>query len=174
MVSFHIFIDLFPSSSRLLLFLFLLLLLDNAIHCGAGPGLRNECIEFMESRNHEPFPVGIAYLTRGYALPSDYVLHCVGPAARYPGDEQPEELKACYLSCLDTASNSGIRSIAFCCISTGVFGYPQESACQLALQTVLEWAQNHPNQMDSIVFNVFTERDWLLYNHYGRLILPQI
>lgn len=128
----------------------------------------------MESRNYEPFPVGIAFLTQGYALPSKYVLHCVGPAAEYQGQEQPEELKSCYISCLDTAKNSGIRSIAFCCISTGIFGYPQEAACQLALQTVYEWIQNNPNQLDCIVFNVFTEKDWLIYNHYGSIILPQI
>lgn len=127
----------------------------------------------MESRNHEPFPVGVAHLTRAYALPCKYVLHCVGPAAEYEGHEQPEELKSCYISCLNTAMNAGLRSIAFCCISTGIFGYNPASACQLALQTVYEWIQNNPNQMDTIVFDVFTDNDWNLYNHYGRIILPQ-
>jgi O-acetyl-ADP-ribose deacetylase (regulator of RNase III) len=144
--------------------------LDNAIHCAAGPGLRNECLDFMNSRAGEPFPVGIAYLTIGYALPSKYVLHCVGPAAQYRGHEQPEELRACYHSCLSTSQSHGdIHSIAFCCISTGVFGYPAPEACEVAFKSVMEWLENNAetNKIEHIVFNVFTERDWEIYQSLG-------
>lgn len=149
-------------------------MLDNAIHCAAGPGLRNECLEMMSARGNEPYPVGVAYLSKAYALPSRYVLHCVGPAARYPGHEQPLELRACYESCLDSAQAAGdIHSIAFCCISTGVFGYPNEAACEVALRCVIEWLDNHPigNRIEHIVFNVFLEKDWEIYHRLGAQIL---
>lgn len=143
---------------------------DNAIHCAAGPGLRNECLDFMHARDQEPFPVGVAYLTAGYALPSRYVLHCVGPAAQYPGHEQPEELKSCYHSCLSTSqSHRDIHSVAFCCISTGVFGYPAEAACEVALQSVMEWLESNKetNRIEHIIFNVFTKRDLEIYQSFG-------
>lgn len=145
-------------------------LVDNAIHCAAGPGLRNHCLDFMNSRDREPFPVGVAYLTPGYALPSRYVLHCVGPAAQYRGHEQPEELRSCYHSCLSTSQSHGdIHSIAFCCISTGVFGYPALPACEMAFKSVMEWLENQAGscRIDHIIFNVFTLRDWEIYQSVG-------
>jgi O-acetyl-ADP-ribose deacetylase (regulator of RNase III) len=145
--------------------------LDNAIHCAAGPALRNECRHFMESRGNEVFPVGIAVLTRAYSLPSDFVLHCVGPCASYPNQEQPEELSSCYRSCLDLARENNLTSVAFCCISTGLFGYPAKPATLVALTTVKEWLEiNSGYPMERVVFNVFTEKDLLLYQELGPIV----
>jgi len=132
-----------------------------------------ECRNFMKSRQFAPFPTGEVLITDGYALPSKKVIHTVGPIARFPGDEQSMELRKCYITSLDAAAHQGIRSIAFCCISTGVFGYPQEGAARVALESVREWLSSSPlnnDRMDYIVFNVFTQKDWEIYTSYG----PQI
>jgi O-acetyl-ADP-ribose deacetylase (regulator of RNase III) len=114
------------------------LCIDNAIHCASGPELRMVCREYMSRRGAE-FGVGEALLTPAFCLPCDAVVHTVGPCASYEGQEQPMELAQCYRSCLNEVSREGISSIAFCCISTGVFGYPAVPAALVAMETVKEW-----------------------------------
>jgi O-acetyl-ADP-ribose deacetylase (regulator of RNase III) len=136
----------------------------------AAPHLANK-LESDVDWHGGAFPVGRALLTPGYALPAEHVLHCVGPCASYHGQEQPKELARCYTSCLETACAAGITSVAFCCISTGVFGYPAEPAARVALSTVKNWiACNTNNSMKTIVFNVFTDNDFEIYSRIG----PQI
>jgi len=138
--------------------------IDNVIHAFAGPKLRQECRQLMKAQNLLE-PTGVAKITKAYCLPSKFVLHTVGPIARYKRDEQPELLSSSYKSCLELAKKNNARSIAFCCISTGVFGYPQEPAAKVALSTVKEWLQTDSNLdfVDRIIFNVFTPRDHDIY-----------
>ena len=136
--------------------------IDNAIHTFAGVQLRAECARIMEAQGHEE-PTGAAKITPAYNLPSKHVIHTVGPIANgHPADLHREQLALCYKSCLDLAAKSGLCSIAFCCISTGVFGFPQEEAAQIAVQTVREWLDDHDSDM-TVVFNVFGADDERLY-----------
>jgi len=146
--------------------------IDNVIQCRAGVGLRQECREMMDKQK-ELEPTGKAKLTKGYCLPSSYVIHTVGPIVEptlfgrgIPTDEQQEELKSCYVECLELCKNEGIRSIAFCCISTGVFGYPQEEAAVIAFQSVYDWLNEGDNgeSMDLVLFNVYKDEDLEIYN----------
>eukprot|EP01118_Nematostelium_gracile_P011479 TRINITY_DN4077_c0_g1_i1.p1 TRINITY_DN4077_c0_g1~~TRINITY_DN4077_c0_g1_i1.p1 ORF type:complete len:251 (-),score=61.45 TRINITY_DN4077_c0_g1_i1:152-904(-) len=105
------------------------LCIDNVIHSFAGPRLRQECRQMMKDQPLEP--TGKAKMTKAYCLPSKFVLHTVGPIISRGGPEQPELLGSCYKECLELCKKEGIKSIAFCCISTGVFGYPQEPAAKL-------------------------------------------
>ena len=139
--------------------------IDNAIHAMAGPRLRNDCHRIMELQGH-PEPTGFAKITRGYHLPAKFVLHTVGPIHR--GDDQLAEesrlLSNAYTTCLDLADRlGGIRSLAFCCISTGVFGFPAELACPIAVNTVRQWLDSHQHHFETIIFNVFSSRDERLY-----------
>lgn len=141
--------------------------IDNAIHSAAGPRLRDDCHAILQ-RQGRPEGTGWAKLTRAYNLPARYILHTVGPtvvngeARVLPEHEQ--RLSDCYHSCLELAKRvSVIRSIAFCCISTGVFGFPQELAARIALRTVGQWLSGNPNSLDLIVFNVFREEDFEIY-----------
>lgn len=141
--------------------------IDNRIHAVAGPRLRADCQRIIDLQGHAE-PTGAAKLTRGYHLPSRYVLHTVGPivSAResLATRKQSAELAACYRACLDAAAEvPSIRSIALCCVSTGVFGFPREQAAQIALKTVREWLTEHPQRLDRIVFNVFTDQDESIY-----------
>lgn len=115
-------------------------------------------------------PIGCCKVTRRYHLPARYVLHTVGPAivrGTKPTPKEKEQLSSCYESCLDAALEIGnVRSIAFCCICTGVFGFPQEEACKIAFNTVQEWmgrAKKRRISYPKVVFNVFTEKDEALY-----------
>jgi len=139
--------------------------IDNAIHSGAGVLLRDDCYKIMQLQNM-PEPTGNAKITRGYNLPAKYVLHTVGPIIENKvTPDQEKELENCYTSCLEMCKNMGdIESIAFCCISTGVFGYPQKEASEVAYRTVLNWLKNNPGVLKNIVFNVFTQRDLELYS----------
>lgn len=141
--------------------------IDNAIHAVAGPRLREDCDRIM-ARQGAPEKTGHAKITRGYMLPARFVLHTVGPiyrdASPTPSTAYREALADCYRACLDLAAQvKSIRSLAFCCISTGVFGFPQEPAAAIALQTVGEWLEAHPERFDRVVFNVFSARDLRLY-----------
>ena len=110
--------------------------IDNVIHSAAGIQLRNECAEIMEAQGHEE-PTGKAKITKGYNLPAKHVIHTVGPIVGMEVTEkQKEQLKSCYLSCLKLAEKSGLKSIAFCCISTGEFHFPNKLAAQIAVETV--------------------------------------
>ena len=136
--------------------------IDNAIHTYAGVQLRAECARIMEEQGYEE-PTGQAKITGAYNLPSKRVIHTVGPIANgRPTDLHREQLASCYTSCLDLAASEGLRSIAFCCISTGVFGFPQEEAAEIAVRTVREWLDRSESDIIA-VFNVFGEKDELLY-----------
>ena len=141
--------------------------IDNAIHSAAGLQLRDECHQLMERQGH-PEPTGRAKLTKGYNLPARYVLHTVGPIIQSRVTRQDRELLAsCYRSCLELAAERGLRSVAFCCISTGEFHFPNELAAQIAIQTVREWQQKNPDKI-KVIFNVFKDNDYEIYNRLLR------
>ncbi|MBR1724439.1 MAG: macro domain-containing protein, partial [Ruminococcus sp.] len=126
----------------------------------AGVRLRYECGRIMKEQGHEE-PTGRAKLTPAYDLPCDYVIHTVGPiVGGRLNDEHCRLLRSCYISCLDAATGHGIDSIAFCCISTGVFGFPQREAAEIAVETVREYLQSHDIK---VVFNVFGATDLHIY-----------
>jgi O-acetyl-ADP-ribose deacetylase (regulator of RNase III)/NAD-dependent SIR2 family protein deacetylase len=142
--------------------------IDNAIHWQAGPRLRSDCNLIMEMQGDIPEPVGLAKATRGYNLPAKYVLHTVGPqipGGRKPTDQESKQLESCYLSCLETAEAlKGASSIAFCCISTGLYGFPQDKAVTIAVNAVIRYLKEHPtSQIQHVVFNVFKVEDEALY-----------
>lgn len=140
--------------------------IDNAIHSAAGIQLRNECAELMEAQGHEE-PTGKAKITRGYNLPAKYVLHTVGPIVGMAVTEkQKEELKSCYLNCMKLAEKKGLKSIAFCCISTGEFHFPGKLAAQIAVETVDRYLSS--SALERIVFNVFKEEDFNIYKKLFR------
>ena len=134
--------------------------IDNAIHTFAGVQLRLACHEIMRTQGHEE-PTGSAKLTPGFNLPAKYVLHTVGPIVSGRLTEKHcEQLASCYESCLRLAERYGLKSVAFCCISTGVFGFPQRDAARIAVETVKAY-QKHSSI--EVVFNVFTEADLRFY-----------
>ena len=117
--------------------------IDNCIHTFAGVRLRLKCAEIMKAQGHEE-PTGTAKITPAYNLPCNYVIHTVGPIVQGRLTEKHcDLLKSCYQSCLELAVLNGIKSIAFCCISTGVFGFPQDKAAEIAVQTVREFLKTH-------------------------------
>ena len=136
--------------------------IDNCIHTFAGLRLRNRCAEIMREQGHEE-PTGQVKITPAYNLPCEYVIHTVGPIVRGRLSGQHEELLAsCYRSCLALAEENGIGSLAFCCISTGVFGFPQRRAAQIAVQTVREYLKNAHRTIE-VIFNVFKDEDYKIY-----------
>ena len=136
--------------------------IDNAIHSAAGLQLRDECNQIMEAQGH-PEPAGRAKLTRGYNLPAKYVLHTVGPIirGRVTGRDR-EDLAACYRSCLELAAGHGLKSVAFCCISTGEFRFPNREAAEIAVQTVSDFLR-HDTSIQKVIFNVFKDTDAEIY-----------
>lgn len=138
--------------------------IDNAIHTAAGIQLRDDCDVIMQKQGFAE-PTGTAKITRAYNLPSKFVLHTVGPIVQGAVSEQSKmELASAYNSCMDICKEiKAIRSIAFCCISTGVFGYPAEQAAIVALNTVKIWLKNNPGSLDLVVFNVFGDKDKMIY-----------
>lgn len=136
--------------------------IDNAIHSFSGIQLRLACNEIMRAQGHEE-PTGTAKITPGYNLPSRYVLHTVGPVISGPLREKDCCLLAdCYRSCLELAVKSGIRSIAFCCISTGVFQFPRERAAETAIETVAGFLEGDKS-LKQVIFNVFADLDLAVY-----------
>ena len=134
--------------------------IDNAIHTYAGAELRLACNEIMQKQGHEE-PTGGVKITPGFNLPAKYVLHTVGPIVSGRLSERHCRLLAsCYTSCLDLAAKYGLHSVAFCCISTGVFGFPQKEAAEIAVETVAAFQKDHPID---VVFNVFRESDLRIY-----------
>lgn len=134
--------------------------IDNCIHTFAGVRLRLKCAEIMDLQGHEE-PTGKAKITPAYNLPCKYVIHTVGPIVQGRLTEKHRELlKSCYESCLELAVLNRIKSIAFCCISTGVFGFPQDKAAEIAVQTVREFLKNHNIE---VIFNVYKDADYELY-----------
>ena len=136
--------------------------IDNCIHSAAGLSLRYKCCEIMREQGHEE-PTGQAKITPGYNLPSKFVLHTVGPiVSGRLNDRHCELLKSCYLSCLKLAEENGCKSIAFCCISTGVFGFPQHKAAQIAVNTVKKYKKTTGSDI-KVIFNVFRDDDLMIY-----------
>lgn len=136
--------------------------IDNAIHTFAGIQLRLACVELMNQQGHEE-ETGRAKITQAFNLPCSYVIHTVGPIVRGRLTQQDCNLLAsCYQSCLELADKNGLKNIAFCCISTGEFHFPNGKAAQIAIQTVKEYkAQTHSGI--EVIFNVFKEDDYNIY-----------
>lgn len=135
--------------------------IDNAIHSAAGLGLREECARLMRRRGREE-PAGEAEITGAYNLPSRYVLHTVGPiVAGRLTERHCELLRSCYESCLKLADEYRLESVAFCCISTGEYRFPNGRAAEIAVETVGRYLENSP--LNRVVFNVFKDRDRELY-----------
>ena len=140
--------------------------IDNAIHTYAGVQLRQECASIMEGQRAEP--TGRAKITKAYNLPCRYVLHTVGPIIYGSVTETDRKLLAdCYRFCLELAAAYGLRSVAFCCISTGEFHFPNRLAAEIAIKTVEEWQEKNPGQME-VIFNVFKDNDYRIYQQLLR------
>ncbi len=136
--------------------------IDNCIHTYAGIQLRNACADIMEKQGYEE-PTGQAKITPAFNLPCKYVLHTVGPIVQGRLTKGHEErLASCYRSCLGLADENGIKSIAFCCISTGVFMFPNERAAEIAVQTVRDY-RTETNSRIEVIFNVWKDIDYEIY-----------
>ena len=136
--------------------------IDNMIHSLSGVQLRIKCNEIMQAQGHEE-ETGTAKITPAYNLPCKYVLHTVGPIISGPLRKEDCDLLAdCYQSCLELAAGNNVRSVAFCCISTGVFHFPQQRAAEIAVETVRQFLETD-SSIDRVIFNVFTDRDLTIY-----------
>ncbi len=136
--------------------------IDNCIHTFAGIQLRKACNDIMMKQGHEE-ETGKAKITPAYNLPSEYVIHTVGPIIYGKVTEKDERLlSSCYRSCLAIADENEVDSIAFCCISTGEFHYPNYQAAEVAVQTVRDYKADTGSRMD-VVFNVFKDIDFNIY-----------
>lgn len=143
--------------------------IDNQIHTFAGVQLREECNEQMKmlrkkyKSNYEQ-PTSVPMLTDAYNLPAKKVIHIVGPIVS--GEltiEHEKELENCYKNTLDMCAENGLKSVAFCCISTGVFCFPNKRASQIAVKIVKQWLIENPDKMDRVIFNVFKDEDKRYY-----------
>ena len=136
---------------------------DNIIHTKSGIQLRLRCNHIMTAQGHEE-PTGQAKITPGYNLPCKFIIHTVGPIVDGPLTKRHEELLAsCYRSCLKTAEENDCRSIAFCCISTGVFMFPNQRAAEIAVDTVQKYYAETGSRIRT-VFNVFKDVDLKIYD----------
>jgi len=140
--------------------------IDNAIHSAAGVQLRDVCFQMMQKQGHEE-ATGSAKITKGYNLPAKYVIHTVGPIIY---DEVTAEdkimLASCYASCLQVAAEKNLESIAFCCISTGEFHFPNELAAEIAVDTVQAYLKQNPDtSLKKVIFNVFKDLDKEIYEN---------
>ena len=135
---------------------------DNIIHSVSGIRLRLACAELMTEQGYDE-PTGKAKMTPAFNLPCSYVLHTVGPiVSGRLTKKHCKQLANCYRSCLELASDNGLKSIAFCCISTGEFHFPQKKAAEIAVQTVTDFLQTD-TQIEKVVFNVFKQEDYDIY-----------
>jgi len=136
--------------------------IDNAIHTYAGVELRLACAELMEQQGY-PEPTGRAKITPAFNLPCRYVLHTVGPIIDGRVTKADKELLAsCYRSCLALAAENNLESVAFCCISTGEFHFPNDLAAEIAVATVKEFLKKQPS-VKKVIFNVFKDLDKAIY-----------
>ena len=137
--------------------------IDNVIHSAAGLQLREECASIMRAQGHEE-PTGQAKITKGYNLPAKHVLHTVGPIIEGPLTEKNRELLAsCYRSCLKLAEENRLKSVAFCCISTGVFRFPKEEAARIAVSTVRGYLEK--GTIEKVIFCVHGEENLRIYQN---------
>ena len=143
--------------------------IDNCIHTFAGIQLRAECNRQMHQLrmrygNDYEQPTSVPMLTDGYNLPAKKVIHIVGPIVGGALTKDLEQALAdCYKSTLDMCLENGLKSVAFCCISTGVFRFPNRRAAEIAVQTVTDWLSAHPDAMERVIFNVFKDEDKAYY-----------
>lgn len=136
--------------------------IDNAIHTFAGVQLRSACAEIMRKQGHEE-ETGGAKITPAFNLPCEYVLHTVGPIVNgILTEKHKRQLASCYRSCLELAARNGIKSVAFCCISTGEFRFPNERAAEIAVRTVGKFISETQSEM-RVIFNVFKDEDYEIY-----------
>lgn len=147
--------------------------IDNCIHTYAGVQLREECNRQMNQlrAKHGPDyeqPTAIPMLTDGYNLPAKKVIHVVGPIVQFAlTPELEQDLANCYINTLNICLENNLKTVAFCCISTGVFHFPNKRAAEIAVETVRHWLHEHPVEMERVIFNVFKDEDrW----YYERLI----
>ena len=135
---------------------------DNIIHSVSGIQLRLDCDRIMKEQGYDE-PTGRAKITPAYNLPSRYVIHTVGPIVTGRlTDKHCGQLADCYQSCLELAAKNGLKSIAFCCISTGEFHFPRERAAEIAVQTVVDYLAAD-RRIEKVVFNVFKQEDYDIY-----------
>jgi len=139
--------------------------IDNAIHSVAGIQLRLECNEIMNKQGGGE-PTGTAKVTGAYNLPCKYVIHTVGPIINGPlTDEDCSKLESCYKSCLQVAIENNIKSIAFCCISTGEFRFPKDRAAEIAIKTIVDFLNDNNEKIERVVINVFKQEDFEIYKN---------
>ena len=143
--------------------------IDNCIHTFAGVQLRAECNRQMNQlrirygRDYEQ-PTAVPMLTDGYNLPAKKIIHIVGPIVEDQLTSALEkDLADCYRNTLDLCAENGLRSVAFCCISTGVFRFPNQRAAEIAVETVSNWLAEHKGRIDRVIFNVFKDEDKAYY-----------
>lgn len=137
--------------------------IDNTIHTFSGVQLRLCCAELMQKQGHAE-ETGKAKITPAFNLPCKYVLHTVGPIVTGQlREKDKEQLASCYRSCLELADLHGIKSIAFCCISTGEFHFPNDTAAQIAVRTVQAYIQKKHSKI-KVIFNVFKNLDYEIYH----------
>ena len=137
--------------------------IDNFIHTYAGVELRLKMHEIMTKQGHEE-ETGKAKITPGYNLPAKYILHTVGPVVQWKVTKKEEDLLAsCYRECLKLAADTGVESIAFCCLSTGVFCFPQQRAAEIATDTVKQYLEQD-SRIKKVIFNVFKDEDLKIYS----------
>ena len=148
--------------------------IDNCIHTFAGVQLRAECSRQMNQlrikygKDYEQ-PTAVPMLTDAYNLPAKKVIHIVGPIVQYElTPELEKDLADCYLNTLDMCLDKDLKSVAFCCISTGVFHFPNKRAAEIAVSTVDSWLLQHPGSMERVIFNVFKDEDKKYYEELIR------
>lgn len=136
--------------------------IDNAIHTYAGIQLRLACSELMKLQEHEE-ETGKAKITPAFNLPCRYVIHTVGPIISGKVTKKDEEqLSSCYRSCLELAEQNYLKSIAFCCISTGEFHFPNDKAAEIAVSTIKDYKEQTHSELE-VIFNVFKDKDYEIY-----------
>lgn len=146
--------------------------IDNAIHTFAGLQLRNECNRLMEKQGYDE-PTGYAKITKGYNLPSKYIIHTVGPIIYKDLEyEDRKKLESSYYESLKVADLEKLKSIVFCSISTGAFNFPKEVAAEIAIGTVDKFL-NDSNYVKQVVFNVFSDEDYNIYNNLLRVVYDE-
>jgi O-acetyl-ADP-ribose deacetylase len=142
--------------------------IDSAIHLAAGPLLLEEC------KKLGGIPTGIAKITNAYNLPSKYIIHVTGPQYKGKSDKYDfKMLSQCYQSCMSVAMKYGIKEIAFCCISTGLFGYPKKESATIALYTIKKWCDSNNYKFNKIFFCTFSDEDELIYKSlFPKIFIP--
>ena len=139
--------------------------IDNAIHSFGGLEIRRDLMKVMDEQGHDE-PNGQCKVSEGYNLPAKYVLHTVGPV--YSGRKQDDfDLANCYISCLQKADEMGLKNVVFCSLSTGIFGFPIEKACKIAIKNAKNYLKHESKNIERVVFDVFSEED---YGTYARAL----